>query len=186
MKGQLKTIVVGSVLSFSAISYSDQWYKGDLHNHSLHSDGDSSVTDVIAAAESRDLDYFVLTDHDGDMDGSPTHWYDPAYYSDSMILLYGVEWTTGDGHANIWNADPFDYSPFWEAHQNSDPESAVEAAHEIGALFSINHPLRMQWEYPVPTEVDAIEVWNGAMTISMPVTFFGMRHCLILAEKFLV
>lgn len=37
-----------------------EWYKGDLHCHSTHSDGDSSVQDVIASAESKGLDFFVI------------------------------------------------------------------------------------------------------------------------------
>ena len=79
------------------------WYKGDLHCHSTHSDGDSSVADVIRSAEERGLDFFVITDHDGSMRGVPTHWHDPDYRSERMILLYGVEWTTTMGHANVWS-----------------------------------------------------------------------------------
>ncbi|THB71041.1 MAG: hypothetical protein D6B28_08305 [Gammaproteobacteria bacterium] len=161
-----QTIAGIALVTVSVMAHGGQWYKGDLHNHSLHSDGDSSVADVIASAESRELDFFVLTDHDGDMNGEPTHWWDPEYQSSSMILLYGVEWTTGDGHANVWAEQPYDYAPLWQAHQNSDPQAAVDAAHTAGALFSINHPVRLDWKYPVPTGVDAIEVWNGAMLIN--------------------
>jgi hypothetical protein len=49
------------------------WYKGDLHSHSLYSDGDSPVADVVASVEAKGLDFFALTDHDTDMDGDPVH-----------------------------------------------------------------------------------------------------------------
>ena len=140
------------------------WYKGDLHCHSTHSDGDSSVEEVIAIAESLDLDFFVITDHDGNMDGTPTQWYDPDYHSDALVMLYGVEWTTGLGHANVWASHPFDYEDLWLANRAQDARMAVDAAHEQDALFSVNHPsafLCCPWEYEDYAGFDSIEVWNA-------------------------
>jgi PHP domain len=140
------------------------WYKGDLHCHSTHSDGDSSVAEVIASAESKGLDFFVITDHDGNMDGSPSQWYDPDYHSEAMVMLYGVEWTTGLGHANVWASQPFDYEDLWLANRAQDARAAIDAAHEQGALFSINHPsarLCCPWEYEDDSGIDSIEVWNS-------------------------
>jgi predicted metal-dependent phosphoesterase TrpH len=141
-----------------------EWYKGDLHCHSLHSDGDSSVQDVIASAESKGLDFFVITDHDGNMDGSPTQWYDPDYHSDQMVMLYGVEWTTGRGHANVWATGPFDYEELWIANRTQDAQTAIDAAHAENALFAINHPsalLCCPWEYEEYQGIDSIEIWNA-------------------------
>ena len=140
------------------------WLKGDLHCHSTHSDGDSSVAEVIASAESIGLDFFVITDHDGNMDGVPSQWYDPDYHSEEMVMLYGVEWTTGRGHANVWAAQPFDYGELWAANQDQDAQAAIDAAHGQGALFSINHPssfLCCPWEYEEYAGVDGFEVWNS-------------------------
>lgn len=140
------------------------WYKGDLHCHSTHSDGDSSVQEVIASAESLGLDFFVITDHDWNMGGSPSHWYDPDYHSEKMVVLYGVEWTTGLGHANVWASQPFDYEDLWSANRANDAHVAIEAAHAQEALFSINHPsafLCCPWEYEDDEAADAIEAWNS-------------------------
>jgi len=145
-------------------SLEGEWYKGDLHCHSTHSDGDSSVREVIASAESKGLDYFVITDHDGSMDGSPTQWYDPDYHSDQMVMLYGVEWTTGLGHGNVWASAPFDYGDLWLAHRAQDAQMAIDAAHTQNALFSINHPstfLGRPWEYEAYEGIDSIEIWNS-------------------------
>lgn len=143
-----------------------QWYRGDLHSHSLYSDGDSPVADVVASVEAKGLDFFALTDHDTDMDGDPVHWFDPAYTSNNTVLLFGVEWTTGDGHANVWAADPFDYGALWEANRAGDPLAAVQAARDQSALFSINHPARNAWDYPVVEGVNCVEIWNGPMLVN--------------------
>lgn len=147
---------------------SGQWYKGDLHAHSTHSDGDSPVADVIARAEDLGLNFFALTDHDTSMKGNPSHFSDPDYYSEKMVLLYGVEWTTRVGHANIWSSAPFSYQELWQANQDNDADAALIAAHNQEALFSINHPaasLCCPWEYPVESGIDSIEIWNSMYSL---------------------
>ena len=149
--------------AFSSYVHAGTWYKGDLHAHSTYSDGDSPVSEVIASAESKGLDFFVITDHDTSMHGNPVHWSDPAYHSDVMVLLYGVEWTTPLGHANVWAAAPFSYAELWQANRARDAGAAAGAAHQQNALFSINHPetfFTSSWEYPVDDTTDSIEVWN--------------------------
>ncbi|MBW2184376.1 MAG: CehA/McbA family metallohydrolase, partial [Deltaproteobacteria bacterium] len=129
-----------------------QWYKGDLHAHSTHSDGDSPVADIIARAEDLGLNFFALTDHDTSVKGNPSHFSDPDYYSEKMVLLYGVEWTSTLGHANIWSSAPFAYQELWQANRENDAAAAIAAAHTQEALFSVNHPaasLCCPWEYPV-------------------------------------
>jgi len=139
------------------------WYKGDLHAHSEYSDGDSPVSAVIKSAEDKGLDFFVLTDHDTSLRGNPVHWDDPGYHSSTPVLLYGIEWTTPLGHANVWSVAPFTYADLWSANRARDAVAAAAAAHRQGALFSINHPeaiLTSSWNYPVSPETDSIEVWN--------------------------
>ena len=143
---------------------SGKWYKGDLHAHSIHSDGDSLVVDVIANAESLGLDFFALTDHDTSMSGNPAHWLDPDYHSEEMVLLYGVEWTSSLGHASILASAPFSYHELWIANRENDAQGAIQIAHDQGALFSINHPVAIftrSWEYPLYDDIDSVEVWNS-------------------------
>jgi hypothetical protein len=144
------------------------WCRGDLHSHSTYSDGDSSPAAVVAEAESMGLDFFALTDHDGSLGGVPSNWSDPGYASDELVLLYGMEWTTALGHANVWAATPFDYAPLWQAHRNRDPAAAALAMHEQGGLFSINHPAEYvicPWSYPTTVEADCIEIWNALYSL---------------------
>ena len=139
------------------------WYKGDLHAHSEYSDGDSPIAAVIKSAEDRGLDFFTVTDHDTSLRGNPAHWDDPGYHSQKLILLYGIEWTTPLGHANVWSSAPFSYADLWAANRARDGVAAAAAAHRQGALFSINHPeaiFTSSWNYPVSPETDSIEIWN--------------------------
>jgi hypothetical protein len=65
------------------------WMRGDLHLHSSHSlDAlDNPVDVLVALAEARGMDFFVLTDHDNHVNGEITTWFDPLYTSDSMVVL---------------------------------------------------------------------------------------------------
>jgi hypothetical protein len=104
-----------------------------------------------------------VTDHDTSLRGNPVHWYDPGYHSSALVLLYGLEWTTSRGHANVWSAAPFSYSLLWSANRANDAPAAAVEAHRQGALFSINHPSSLftsSWQYPVAPETDSVEVWN--------------------------
>ena len=140
-----------------------RWYKGDLHAHSTYSDGDSPVAQVLAGVTEKGLEFFALTDHDTYMDGKPKHWDDPAYASGIVTLLYGSEWTTPKGHANIWAPAKIAYDKLWTANQNQDPAAAIAEAHSRGALFSINHPVSLlnNWEYASFEGADSLEVWNA-------------------------
>jgi len=138
------------------------WLKGDLHAHSNYSDGDSSVPFVLDQAKKLGFNYFVLTDHDSKMDGEMRHWYDLDYRSNDLILLYGVEWTTSKGHANIFSTGVYDYSKLWETNRQKDPRSAMNEVESLGGIFSVNHPnnIFLKWKYSeIPTHV---EVWNGS------------------------
>jgi hypothetical protein len=139
------------------------WLKGDLHVHSLHSTDalDTPVAEVIAKAESLGFDYFVLTDHDNHVEGKISTWSDPDYHSDKMVLLYGAEWTTAKGHANIFGTKPYDYAPIWAA-RDGDGATSVAIAHAQGLHFSVNHPAAKDlWEWGFELEYDSMEVWTA-------------------------
>jgi hypothetical protein len=143
------------------------WLKGDLHVHSLHSTdaSDSPVAEVIAKAEQLGLDYLVITDHDNHVNGQLTTWDDPAYQSDALTLLYGTEWTTGKGHANVIGAAPFDHAPLWALRDGPGADS-IAAAHAQGLHFSVNHPVAKDlWELGFELPFDSMEVWTAVFTV---------------------
>jgi predicted metal-dependent phosphoesterase TrpH len=44
-------------------SRGSSWYRGDLHLHTVHSDGQYTVEDMVEDATSTGLDFIVSTDH---------------------------------------------------------------------------------------------------------------------------
>jgi len=162
-------IVFFLCLSLSSFSQNGTWYKGDLHSHSTHSDGTSSVYDVINNAENKGFTFYVLTDHDNiytPTAGVLPHWSDTAYHSNKMILMYGVEWTTDNGHACIWNNDPFQYDSIFLANTLNNPSLASKIVESQNGLFSINHSLNqaLLWQYDYDFKFNCIEILNGPIS----------------------
>jgi hypothetical protein len=133
------------------------WLRGDLHCHTLHSDGDSWPTDMLAEAVERGLDFLGVTDHN-----QTGHQLDYARVrgEDLPILLPGIEVTTYHGHWNAWGTDTW-----WDFREPTEDATtrAMHAAAASGALVSVNHPKPFgpPWEYPNASGYHAIEVWNG-------------------------
>jgi hypothetical protein len=132
------------------------WYRGDLHMHTVYSDGDSYPHEVAAIAYQIGLDFYGITDHNRaqspvglvpEGDGWP-------------VLVPGVEVTTYAGHFNVWGTDG------WYDFRNPTAaglQEAVNAARAEGGLVSLNHPKPFgpPWEFPQVTGFDCIEPWNG-------------------------
>jgi hypothetical protein len=133
------------------------WLRGDLHCHTLFSDGDSWPADMLAHAVSRGLDFLGVTDHN-----QTGHQREYAQITGAHlpILLPGIEVTTYGGHWNAWGTDTW-----WEFREPTEAATsrAMQAAAASGALVSVNHPKPFgpPWEYPNAIGYHAIEVWNG-------------------------
>lgn len=133
------------------------WLRGDLHCHTLYSDGDSWPADMLAHAVSRGLDFLGVTDHN-----QTGHQREYARVAGEHlpILLPGVEVTTYGGHWNAWGTDRW-----WDFREPNEAATSqvMQAAAASGALVSVNHPKPFgpPWEYPAAVGYHAIEVWNG-------------------------
>lgn len=142
------------------------WLKGDLHLHSRHSKDSSnnSVAKIIHFSESVGMGYICITDHDNHVNGDVAHntWIDPELHSDSVLLLYGAEWTTTRGHGNVFSARPYDHQRLYDVRDQRDVViGAIKK--ELGIHLSANHPSgkdHFGFSYDI---VDSIEVWNSAL-----------------------
>lgn len=145
------------------------WLKGDLHVHTRHStDSRDSVTNsmkkTLAYAKSVGMGYIGITDHDNHVLGDVAHhtWADPDFKSDSLVLLYGAEWTTTRGHGNVFSAKPYDHQKMYDVRDQRDVNVA-NVKKELGLHLSANHPSgkdHFGYSYDM---VNSIEVWNSAM-----------------------
>ena len=70
------------------------WYRGDLHVHTVHSDGKRSPKQMAAAAREAGLDFFVSTDHNT----SSSHGFWGRHAGDDLLIVNGEEITTRNGH----------------------------------------------------------------------------------------
>jgi hypothetical protein len=142
------------------------WLKGDLHVHSRHSKDSSNnpVSKILTLAEKVGVDFLGITDHDNHVDGDVAHhtWADPEFKSNSVLLLYGAEWTTHRGHANPLSAKPYDHQRLYDVRDQRDIAiGALKRA--LGIHLSANHPSggdQFGFSYDL---VDSIEVWNSAV-----------------------
>ena len=146
------------------------WYHGVLHSHALYDAGQwlTPIAAVVDSAEEQGFDFFVITNHN-----TIFEWADPGYRSRALTLLYGVEWTSSRGHANIWSNQPFAFQAILPSIQAGDARNAIRTVHSLSTsdhplLFSINHPNRLERGEPswkasadASKNADAIEVWNG-------------------------
>ncbi len=132
-----------------------RWYRGDLHAHSEHSDGQNTVEEIVAYTRRIGLEYFALTDHN-----TISHWDELARLNDrAPLLIAGEEITMYGGHANVWGLDD------WIDFRGSDAERVqrlVENANARGSMFSINHPdSPIPWKHDAVRGYQAVEVWNA-------------------------
>jgi hypothetical protein len=142
------------------------WLKGDLHLHSRHSKDSSNNSEakIIAFSESVGMNYICITDHDNHVQGDVAHntWTDSEFKSNSLLLLYGGEWTTTRGHGNVFSARPYDHQRLYDVRDQRDiVVGAVKK--ELGIHLSANHPSgkdHFGFSYDI---VDSIEVWNSAV-----------------------
>ena len=142
------------------------WLKGDLHLHSRHSKESSNnpVRKIIGFAEKVGMDFIAITDHDNHVDGDIAHntWVDPEFKSDSVLLLYGAEWTTHRGHGNVFSAKPYDHQRLYDVRDQRDTR-ILAVKKDLGIHLSANHPIgkdNFGFSYDI---VDSIEVWNSAL-----------------------
>ncbi len=148
-----------------------KWFKGNLHTHTVNSDGDSTPDDVVRWYRERDYQFLVLTDHNylTSVDGlNAVHG-----AADKFLVVKGEEVTGRYGdkpiHVNGLDLDRLVPAP----SGNSVLEVAqrmVDAIRDARGVPSINHP-NFGWAI-TPDELGQIqrtrlfEVFNGHPTVN--------------------
>ncbi len=150
---------------------SEGWYSGDLHHHSLYSDGWQRASEIYEAALAMDCDFVALSDHN--TLSQTGEWLDFA--SDRFLPIPAFEVTTwqspeqklfqeGYGHQNaigvgslVHPRPAMQVAPKAEAHEPAKPaksiwkqyhyeswedvQQAIEETHRQGGLYVLNHPM---------------------------------------------
>ncbi|MDO9036573.1 MAG: PHP domain-containing protein [Methanoregula sp.] len=128
----------------------------DLHVHTNYSkDGESSVEEIIRAAEVAGLDAIAITDHDS-VDGAKK----ALTCKTSVLVIPGIEVTTKQGHLLVLGVTEI-------IPAGLDVETTVAIARRMGALLILPHPYHV-WRHGVARRrkagmivVDAVESFNS-------------------------
>src|SRR6201996_4423260 len=129
-----------------------RWYAGDLHTHTVHSDGALTVAELAGLAIGNGLDFIAVTDHN-----TTSHHRELAAASRryGITLIPGQEVTTDQGHANAFGeigwVDFREPAARWLA-----------AVQERGGLLSVNPPIAgpVSWMHVMPVRPPLVEVWH--------------------------
>ncbi|GIG87279.1 CehA/McbA family metallohydrolase [Plantactinospora endophytica] len=130
-----------------------RWLAGDLHAHTVHSDGTGTVPELAALAAGQGLDFLAVTDHNTVSHHAELPAASARY---GVTLLPGQEVTTDRGHANVFG--PTGWIDF-----RAPADEWVTAAEKAGGLLSINHPLAADcaWREPLRVRPRLAEVWHS-------------------------
>ena len=137
------------------------WYRGDLHLHTVHSDGRYQPQQIVDGAKAAGLDFFVSTEHNTDTANSI--WGQVA--RPDLLTIGGEEVTTRAGHWGAIGLPPQTWIDWRYRPEDGLLGHFVDQVHEAGGLAVANHPSASckacDWGFGYGP-MDAIEVWNGA------------------------
>jgi hypothetical protein len=139
------------------------WYRGDCHLHTVHSDGKRTLEQLAALARAAKLDFINSSDHNT----NGAHAYLGPYADDSLLILTGEEVTTRNGHFLAIGVDGGEWID-WRYRARDDAfDRFARQIRRAGGIVVPAHPyglsLASQWKFGYDN-VDAIEVWNGPWT----------------------
>lgn len=129
-----------------------RWLAGDLHTHTVHSDGVMTVPELAAFAAGRGLEFLAVTDHNT----TSQHAELPAAAAAHGIgLLPGQEVTTEHGHANA-------FGDIGWVDFRTPADEWLEQTEREGGLMSVNHPYggHVSWTAPMRRRPPLVEVWH--------------------------
>lgn len=133
--------------------------KGDLHVHTLASDGVLTAEQLARRAVSHGLDFLAITDHNQPVSREAL----PEI--SGLTLIPGLEWTHYRGHATFLGADQ-PYEGSFAANSVEEIHSRFASARQHGALIALSHPCDESCGFHLDFErlpFDCLEVWSGPM-----------------------
>jgi predicted metal-dependent phosphoesterase TrpH len=140
------------------------WYRGDLHLHTVCSDGQRTQAGLAKAARGAGLDFIASTEHN--TNAANRNW--GAHCPPDLLVLPGEEVTTRSGHWLAVGLPPDEWVDWrYGPRDRTFPHRAAQVR-AAGGLVVAAHPA-----VPVPgtnwrfgyRDVDAVEVWNGHWNI---------------------
>lgn len=131
-----------------------RWLKGDLHSHTIHSDGNWTEEALADAAEEEGLDFLVVTEH---------NTLSRKLQSRPNLKVYtGVELTTMFGHFGVFPLENFTSFFFGDIESLA---RELEKKEKQGKTVVANHPFAACKWCGIPSSLretsKTIEIWNS-------------------------
>jgi len=149
--------------------------RGDLHVHTLASDGVHTAEELAWKAKRNGLDFVAITDHNqfASREALPR--------LEGVTMIPGVEWTHYRGHASFLGVD-HPYDEIFATNTMEEAQARFATARQRGALITIDHPFDPTCGFVFDVDAlphDCIEVWNGPMRESnlRAIGFWHQRLC---------
>ena len=124
-----------------------KWYACELHCHTLHSDGQFTVRELIETASERHLDGIQLTDHNTTSGHAETE-------NSPIPVLKSIEWTTYFGHMHAMDCKTY---VDWRDAVPDNIDEKMKQVHAGEGLVGVCHPYQLgtpictggRWDYNV-------------------------------------
>jgi hypothetical protein len=129
-----------------------RWLAGDLHTHTVHSDGVQTVQELARYAALQGLDFIAITDHNTISHHAELPSTAARY---GITLIPGQEITVENGHAGaLGDVGWIDF--------REPADSWLEATEQRGGLLSVNHPIggNVSWAIPMRRRPPLAEIWH--------------------------
>ncbi|MGA8257361.1 MAG: CehA/McbA family metallohydrolase [Nocardioides sp.] len=160
------------------------WYRGDLHTHTVHSDGQHTQRSLGRLARTSGLDFIGSSEHN--TSSATRTW--GRFAPDDLLVVTGEEVTTRAGH---WLAMGLPAGEWvdWRFRPASGRLTAMtRRVRDLGGVSIACHPYvpipGTLWSFGYGFEaMDAIELWNGPWTLDDQ-TGLVAWHAMLVAGRF--
>ena len=136
------------------------WYRGDLHLHTVHSDGRYRPNELLSTARTAGLDFVVSTEHN--TTSANRAW--AACRTDGLLVIAGEEVTTRHGHWLAIGLPPRGWVDWRYGPRDDVFAKCAAQVRNDGGMVVAAHPAvplpGSAWEFGF-RDMDAVEVWNG-------------------------
>ncbi|WP_433330286.1 CehA/McbA family metallohydrolase [Spirillospora sp. CA-294931] len=136
------------------------WYRGDMHLHTVHSDGRRTPAELAAGARAAKLDYIVSTEHNTTTASGV--W--GEFAGPDLLIIDGEEVTTRNGHYTALGLPAGAWVDWRYRAVDGGLPRFVREIHRAGGLAVAAHPfgpcVGCSWKFGF-AGMDAVEVWNG-------------------------
>ncbi len=141
-----------------------KWYPVELHTHSIHSDGDFTVEELVRAAKRDGYAALALTDHNT---SSGVNTFCAQAKAQGIVPVRGLEWTTYWGHMVVLEEQGY---TDWRGVRPEQIDQAIRSIHAHHGIVGIAHPYSLSdpvntgyhWAFQIEdwSQVDYLEVWS--------------------------